>query len=336
MLPLFDAPPETADVRLASLLPEKLCHDHTLVPVGMSEDTLDVAFVTFEDMLMVDELQLLTGMTIRPLMAPLSVVEKTIDTLFRTTRTKFLGKIESFAEEEEEGEERPADEQCEEILDIESPPPPGPDGRIIRMVNQILEQALRTGASDIHLEPFEDSCAIRLRVDGVLRELSPPPMSLFVPIVSRFKILAKMDIAEKRVPQDGAIAPEKRRQARRPPRQHRAHRLRREDGDANPRQGRDPHPTDRPGIRRAAVEGPDRVDPNAARADARHRSDRQRQEHDALRLPQPAERAGHEHLHRGRPGGVQVQGDEPGPGEGPGGPDVRQRPAGLSRGKTRT
>jgi len=86
------------------------------------------------------------------------------------------------------------------------PPPPGQDGHIIRMVNQILEQALRIGASDIHIEPFEDSCAIRLRVDGVLRELAPPSRSLFVPIVSRFKILAKMDIAEKRVPQDGAIS----------------------------------------------------------------------------------------------------------------------------------
>ncbi|MEI8241619.1 MAG: GspE/PulE family protein, partial [Actinomycetota bacterium] len=73
-------------------------------------------------------------------------------------------------------------------------------------VNQILEQALRSGASDIHIEPFEDSCAIRLRVDGSLRELVPPPRSQFISIVSRFKILAKMDIAEKRIPQDGAIA----------------------------------------------------------------------------------------------------------------------------------
>ncbi len=94
----------------------------------------------------------------------------------------------------------------EDILNLDLPPPPGQDGHIIRMVNQVLEQALRTGASDIHLEPFENSCAIRLRVDGVLRELAPPPRSLFVPIVSRFKILARMDIAEKRVPQDGAIA----------------------------------------------------------------------------------------------------------------------------------
>ena len=94
----------------------------------------------------------------------------------------------------------------EEILEIDQPPPPGPDGRVVRMANQILEQALRSGASDIHIEPFEDSCAIRIRVDGVLRELIPPPRSQFVSLVSRFKILAKMDIAEKRVPQDGAIA----------------------------------------------------------------------------------------------------------------------------------
>ena len=74
------------------------------------------------------------------------------------------------------------------------------------MVNQILQDALRMGASDIHLEPFEDSCAVRLRVDGELRALTPPTKAQFIPIVSRFKILAKMDIAEKRIPQDGAIA----------------------------------------------------------------------------------------------------------------------------------
>ncbi len=74
------------------------------------------------------------------------------------------------------------------------------------MVNQILLQAMKSGASDIHLEPFEDACKIRLRVDGVLHELAPPSKAQFVMIVSRFKVLAKMDIAEKRVPQDGAIA----------------------------------------------------------------------------------------------------------------------------------
>lgn len=205
MVPLFDMAPEVADPRLAGLLPEKLCREHYMVPVELHEDMLDVAFATYEDMLMVDELQLLTGLTIRPMMAPLLVVEKAIDTLYRGSRTKFVGQggFSTEPEDEEDDDEGP---ENEEILNIDLPPPTGPDGRIVRMVNQILEQALRAGASDIHLEPFEDSCAIRLRVDGALREIPPPARSQFISIISRFKILAKMDIAEKRVPQDGAIA----------------------------------------------------------------------------------------------------------------------------------
>ena len=205
MLPLFDIPLEAADPRLAGLLPEKLCREHFMVPIDLHEDTLDVAFATYEDMLMVDELQLLTGLTVRPMIAPLAVVKKTLDTLYHGSHTKFVGQG-SFAAAADIPEESDSEVQNDEILNIDEAPPSGPDGRIVRMVNQILEQALRAGASDIHLEPFEDSCAIRLRVDGSLRELAPPPRSQFVSIISRFKILAKMDIAEKRVPQDGAIA----------------------------------------------------------------------------------------------------------------------------------
>ena len=83
MVPLFEMAPDVADPRLASLLPEKLCREHLFVPVELHEDTLDVAFATFEGMSMVDELQLLAGLTIRPMMAPLLVVEKTLDTLYR-------------------------------------------------------------------------------------------------------------------------------------------------------------------------------------------------------------------------------------------------------------
>ena len=297
----------------------------------MYEGTMDMAFATFEDMLMVDELQLLTGLTIRPMIAPLSVLEKTLEMLYRAGRTKFLNNLEDYrdGEEAEEEEEVTVEEQNDEILNLDEAPPPGPDGRIVRMVNQILEQALRSGASDIHLEPFEDSCAIRLRVDGSLRELPPPPLSLFVPIVSRFKILAKMDIAEKRVPQDGAIA------------------LRSGDKRVDLRVSTVPTVYGEKMVMRILDKGAipieltglgfderqskdlDRVDPDAPRPDAGHRADRQRQEHHALRLPEQVERAGHEHLHGGRPRGVQVQGDEPGPGQDPGGADLRRRAAGL-------
>lgn len=205
MVPLFDMAPSEMDPQLAGVLPEKLCREHMFLPVEIRGDTLDVAFSTFEDMLMVDELQLLTGMSIRPMMAPLSVIDKAINVLYLAARTKFISRIDEYAEDDSP-EEAAEEEQDENILELDAPPPPGPDGRVFRMVNQILEEALRSGASDIHLEPFEDSCAVRLRIDGELRALTPPTKTQFVPIISRFKILAKMDIAEKRIPQDGAIA----------------------------------------------------------------------------------------------------------------------------------
>jgi type IV pilus assembly protein PilB len=210
-VPLYDPPAddEPADPALARLLPEKLCRDQLIAPVAVRSESVDVAFVTPNELLVLDEIQLLTGLTVCPLIAPLSVVEGLIETLFSSERAgKTIlsgGKFEQIEVEDEEDDDE-GDDDDEQVLDIEQPPPPGRSGRIIRMVNQILQQAVRAGASDIHLEPFEDTCKIRLRVDGVLHELAPPSKAQFVMIVSRFKVLAKMDIAEKRVPQDGAIA----------------------------------------------------------------------------------------------------------------------------------
>ena len=199
---LEDAP---VDRELVELLPEKLCMDRLIVPLAVRDDTLDVAFVSPEEMALVEELQLLTGLRIRLLLAPLFVVEAKLHALFRAGRADEIGaKAGEFAEAAaEEGDEEDTDDG---ILMLDAPPPPGSNGRVVRMVNQILEQALHTGASDIHLEPFEDSCKFRLRIDGVLHELPSPSKSVFVMILSRFKILSKMDIAEKRIPQDGSIA----------------------------------------------------------------------------------------------------------------------------------
>ncbi len=204
LMPLYEGSDQQIDPRLAGMLPEKLCRDHLFAPAAIRDEELDVAFATFDEIMMADELQLLTGLTVRPMIAPLSVVEKMLDAMFLSGSGGFISQVDEYPAEAEEASQ--GEQLDETLLELDQAPPPGPDGRVIRMVNQILEQAMRVGASDIHIEPFEDSCAIRLRVDGTLRELAPPPRSLFVPIISRFKILAKMDIAEKRVPQDGAIA----------------------------------------------------------------------------------------------------------------------------------
>ncbi len=191
------------DKELGSVLPEKLCVDRLICPIAVRDTVLDVAFVSPEEMGVVDELQLMTGLRINPVIAPLSVVESRLDVLYKSTRdTKAIGEGNEEFDAVEEDRQRDDDN----ILDLDVTPPADANGRIIRMVNQILEQALRNRASDIHLEPFEDGCKFRLRIDGVLHELPPPSKGIFIMIVSRFKVLAKMDIAEKRIPQDGAIA----------------------------------------------------------------------------------------------------------------------------------
>jgi len=91
-------------------------------------------------------------------------------------------------------------------VDVQRALPGGRDSQVLRLVNTILLQAMEEGASDIHLEPYEACVRVRYRVDGQLREVTPPPFGLFQQVISRLKILAKMDIAEKRKPQDGSIA----------------------------------------------------------------------------------------------------------------------------------
>jgi type IV pilus assembly protein PilB len=195
--------PSEIDRDLASFLPEKLCIDKFICPLALRDDTLDVVFVSPESMGVVDELQLLTGLRINPYIAPLSQVESLLDVLYRANReSKAIGEGgEEFQDAAESTEE--ADEN---ILNLDTPPPNDENGRVVRLVNQILEQAMRNGASDIHLEQFEDACKFRLRIDGSLHELPSPSKAVFIMILSRLKVLAKMDIAEKRIPQDGAIA----------------------------------------------------------------------------------------------------------------------------------
>jgi type IV pilus assembly protein PilB len=186
--------------RLALILPEKFCTNNMVAPLGDRDGALDLAVVTPGQLLLLDEIQFLTERPVKPHVAPLSFVEKQIEYLFKTGED--IARPSNDFSDSSDAE----DDGLEGVLILDEPPPPGEEGRIIRMVNQILEQALRTGASDIHLEPFEDTCKFRLRIDGVLQELPAISKRNFLMVISRFKILAKMDIAERRIPQDGAIA----------------------------------------------------------------------------------------------------------------------------------
>ena len=212
LLPLFDPPddsPPPVDPAIAPILPSRLCRDHLIAPLSDDGQTLEVAIFAPESLLLADEIKLLAARQMRPLFAPLSVIERLLSVLYEEgSWTSSVSSTTSANFEEVDEAEDLDDEDAQEageIVHLDQAPPPGRDGRIIRYVNGIFEQALQTGASDIHIEPYEDACRVRLRIDGVLAEVAPPPMPMLNAVISRLKVLSKMDIAERRLPQDGAI-----------------------------------------------------------------------------------------------------------------------------------
>ena len=186
---------------MAMVIGAKVCRGRMVAPLACEHGTLEVAFANPTDLTAFEEIQLLTEQVIQPVMAPLSMIEDALGEVF--------GKIDMVKEiSKEASQEVPSAQEedlVEEIVDLDRPVPKGRDSHVIRLVNHILASAVRGGASDIHLEPFENSIKVRFRIDGRLQELSPPPIAMYVPMLSRLKVLSKMDIAERRVPQDGAI-----------------------------------------------------------------------------------------------------------------------------------
>jgi len=195
--------PLAVDKEMAERIGERTCRERRVIPLTREHGILEVAFANPTDLTTFEEIQLLTMLVIRPLVAPLSVIDEALAGVF--------GKRDMVKEiSTEAGQDAvaatPEDGSVEEIVDLDRPVPKGRDSHVVRLVNHILSSAVRGGSSDIHLETFENSIKVRFRVDGSLVEISPPPLNMYVPMISRLKVLAKMDIAERRVPQDGAIS----------------------------------------------------------------------------------------------------------------------------------
>ncbi len=198
-----DAPLQR-DKELCQLLGEKTCRERLVIPLSRENGTLVVAFVNPTDLTTLEQIQFLTGLVIRPVVAPLTLVEDALGEMFG--KRDFVREIASEAGVSPPQAPVHVEDTVEELVDLDRPIPKGRDSHVIRLVNHILISAVHNNASDIHLEPFEDSIRVRMRIDGKLHEISPPPRSMYIPMISRLKVLSKMDIAERRVPQDGAIA----------------------------------------------------------------------------------------------------------------------------------
>ncbi|HEX4132266.1 MAG TPA: GspE/PulE family protein [Pirellulales bacterium] len=219
-VPVYELPEDvsTIDRSLAKQLPEKICREQFIVPIGAADKSIEVAIINPDGLMVVDEIEFLTDLNVRPLVTSRAAWETLCDAYFpesaaakakKDAAAAAAAQAKQAAKKSRPGSEADGDaddgDNDETILNLNQPLPAGPEARVIQIVNEILDTALKRRASDIHIEPFEERCRVRIRVDGVLHELTPPPLALYLPVISRFKILAKMDIAEKRVPQDGAI-----------------------------------------------------------------------------------------------------------------------------------
>jgi len=180
------------------LIPSGLARLHRALPIGMSGNTLRVALVDPLDPRAAEDLRFALGKQIDVVVAPTDQIENRIKEYYGTDTSSMEDVLKQLGEAGEmlqiRGDETAA------AVEAEANATP-----IIRFVDLILYQAIQDRASDIHFEPFENEFKIRYRVDGALYEMSPPPRHLALPVISRVKVMANMNIAERRLPQDGRI-----------------------------------------------------------------------------------------------------------------------------------
>ena len=180
--------PPDVDEDAVGLLPLPLLRKRCLLPFARSGATLEVAVSDPTDLAAVDEIRFMTGRDVRTVLARPSAIRRILD-----HRSGLTGDGE--APRDEAAESRPA-----------TPPPRAAgDAPVVALVDSLMKDAVARGASDIHIEPYEESLRVRFRIDGLLREVMTPPHGMKQALTSRIKVLAGLDIAEHRLPQDGRL-----------------------------------------------------------------------------------------------------------------------------------
>lgn len=196
-VPYVDLDSYVIDPRVVTLLPEKFCRQYQLVPIGEEKNTLILAMANPVDVVAIDRVRLMTKKEVKPVMASPQDIEKVLNAYYGIGES-----VEELIREAETREGLVLPEE-EEELKIDQLKALGEEAPIIRVVNMLILQAIRSGASDIHIEPQEDQVRIRFRIDGILHDITSTSIQVHPALVSRIKILSRMNIAERRLPQDG-------------------------------------------------------------------------------------------------------------------------------------
>ncbi|MBI5883105.1 MAG: Flp pilus assembly complex ATPase component TadA [Elusimicrobia bacterium] len=190
---------------LEKLITESFARDNLVLPLFLDEGVIAVAVVNPDNMVMMDNLKLLTSREVQPFVATKTQIIKAIDEFYQAGGREIIEKTMDKQSATTEAAEEMPDADVKLDLDKDTSGG-GQDAHPVALVNAILKQAVAERCSDIHLECYDERVMLRFRIDGCLYERMPPPKSLFSPVVSRFKILSKLDIAERRLPQDGTFS----------------------------------------------------------------------------------------------------------------------------------
>jgi type IV pilus assembly protein PilB len=191
------------------LLPRDTAHNYKVVPVSRLENKLFLAMADPLNVLAIDDVKRITKLEIAPLIASEKSIIDKLNTL-DSSKNSSMEDIIQDAQKQQSEEDAEADtiEEVREGLEevnLDQLAASSGEAPVIKLANLIIVQAIKDRASDIHLEPFEKSMRLRYRVDGVLLDATPPPKQMQLALASRFKIMSSLDIAERRMPQDGRM-----------------------------------------------------------------------------------------------------------------------------------
>ncbi len=196
------------DQTVLDLVPVEVCRKYDLIPVNRTGAVLTVAMSDPTNIRAMDEINFICGYQVEPVVASEYAIKESIDKYYGSTHALELKQAMQAAIAEREMDSDVEDlEVLEESTDVDlaALERQTEDAPVVKLVNKVLYDALNEGASDIHVEPYEKEFRVRYRIDGVLYVKINPPLKLRDAITSRIKIMAKLDIAEKRLPQDGRI-----------------------------------------------------------------------------------------------------------------------------------
>jgi type IV pilus assembly protein PilB len=193
----------SADQNLDLVISKEFAIKNLVLPLSKTMNSLTFAITDPLDVILIDNLRKMTNCEINPVIATKTEILKAIDEFYGKRDILKAAVKESYNRPQEF--ERPVLEVNTEELSIDRLIARAEEAPVVKLVDLIVKQAIDERASDIHVEPFKDKMSLRYRIDGVLHEIPPPAKHLHLPITSRIKILAKLDIAEKRLPQDGGF-----------------------------------------------------------------------------------------------------------------------------------